>query len=408
MAPSWLVLIVIVVTIAGVAAGRLPRLRMNRATIAFVGATVLVVLGAIPLEAAYASLDLDTLVLLLAMMVLNANLRLSGFFGLVADHLLHRAGTPRRLLMLLMYAAGLLSALFLNDTIVLVFTPLVLEVVLALRRNPLPYLVGLGAAANIGSVGAITGNPQNMLIGTASGIGFATFSAYLMPVALAGLLVAWGVVVLVYRDEFRTPFGQAAPPLRPRVYRPLLRKSMIAAALLVATLLAGVAVPVAATASAALLLVTRRLRPERVFAEIDWSLLVFFAGLFVVTGAVETSGWSRASFDLLLPLAEGGVAALSVASALLSNLISNVPAVLLFRPFVPRFPDPERVWLVLAMATTLAGNLTLLGSVANLIVAETALRHRRVRLTFTEFLKAGVPITLLTLALGVAWLAAVT
>lgn len=407
MAPSWLILLVVVVTIAGVAAGRLPRLRMNRATIALVGATALVVLGGISLEAAYASLDLDTLVLLLAMMVINANLRICGFFGLVAEHLLHRAHTPRRLLLLLMFAAGLLSALFLNDTIVLMLTPLVLEVVLALRRDPVPYLVGLGVAANIGSVGAITGNPQNMVIGVASGIEFVRFSAYLMPVALVGLLAAWGVVVFVYRAEMRGRFDNDAPRLRVRVYRPLLWKSLVAVGVLLAALLAGVAVPLAALSAAALLLVTRRLRPQRVFAEVDGSLLVFFAGLFVVTGAVSTSGWGGALFDLLLPLADGGVAALAAVSALLSNLISNVPAVLLFRPFVPRFPDPEQVWLTLAMATTLAGNLTLLGSVANLIVAETAAR-RHVDLSFTEFLKAGVPVTLVTLALGVAWLALVT
>lgn len=407
MAPPWLILTVIGVTIAGVAAGRLPRLRMNRATIALVGATALVVLGAMSLEEAYASLDLDTLVLLLAMMVINANLRLAGFFGLVAGALLRRAHSPARLLLVVMYSAGLLSALFLNDTIVLLFTPLVLDVVLALKRNPMPYLVGLGAAANIGSVGAITGNPQNMLIGVSSGLSFVRFSAFLMPVALAGLAVAWGVIVLVYRDEFRGRFVHEAPPLPVRVYRPLLRKSLVAAGLLLVALLAGVPVPLAALAAAALLLITRRLRPERVFAEVDGSLLVFFAGLFVVTGALETSGWSQAAFAVARPLAENGIPAFSLVAALLSNLVSNVPAVLLFRPFVPLFANPEQVWLTLAMATTLAGNLTLLGSVANLIVAEVALR-RRVRLTFTEYLKAGIPITILTLALGVAWLMMVT
>lgn len=403
MIASWIALVTITVTLIGIAAGRFPHLRMNRATIALVGATALVTVGAISLEEAYESLDLDTLLLLLAMMVINANLRIAGFFGVVADHFLPRARSPRQLLLLLMASSGILSALFLNDTIVLMFTPLVLEIVLALRRNPIPYLMGLATAANTGSVGAITGNPQNILIGTSSNIPFVVFSAYLMPVAVIGLGLAWGIIILVYRTEFSIPFETAAPTPKTRIYRPLLIKSTVSVLLLVVLLLAGVPVPFAALISASILLITRRLKPERVFREIDWSLLVFFAGLFVVTGAIVTSGWSSSLFSVLLPLAEGGIVPLTGVTVVLSNLISNVPAVLLFRPFVPRLPDPHQVWLVLAMATTLAGNLTLLGSVANLIVAETAHRYR-INLTFTEYLKAGIPVTLITLAAGVVWL----
>jgi len=164
-----------------------------------------------------------------------------------------------------------------------------------------------------------------------------------------------------------------------------------------------VALPLAALLAASLLLVTRRLKPERVFREVDWSLLVFFAALFVVTAALEPLGVTGALFELARPLLAGGVPGLAAAGAVLSNLVSNVPAVLLLRPMVPHLPDPEHAWLVLAMGTTLAGNLTLLGSVANLIVAELA-RGRGVRISFGEYLKAGVPITLLTLAWGVAWL----
>ncbi|QXD16392.1 anion transporter [Rhodocaloribacter litoris] len=407
MPPPWLSLLVIALTFAGIAAGHVPGLRMNRASIALVGAAALLALGLLSLEEAYAVLDLDTLTLLFGMMVLNANLRMAGFFSLVAGRLLHRTRSPRQLLFLLMIAAGLLSALFLNDTIVLIFTPLVAEVTLSLRRNPIPYLMGLALAANIGSVATITGNPQNMLIGVASGLRYTTFSAYLLPVALIGLVLAWIVVVRTYRSEFGQPFEKDAPPATLRYHRPLLRKSLLATGLLLGALLAGVSPPLAALTSAALLLVTRRLKPERVFREIDWSLLVFFAGLFVVTGALETTGWRDRLFTVMLPLAEGGVVPLSLVSATLSNLISNVPAVMLFRPFVPQFPDPTQAWLTLAMATTLAGNLTLLGSVANLIVAETA-RHRGIRLTFTEYLRAGLPTTFLTLGAGMVWLLLVT
>lgn len=400
---TWLALLVIIVTIIGVALGRYPLLRMNRATIALVGATILIAMGAISLEGAYETLDLDTLVLLFAMMIINVNLRLAGFFRLVGDNLIRQARSPGQLLALIIVASGLLSALFLNDTIVLVFTPFVTEITLSLKRNPIPYLMGLATAANIGSTATITGNPQNMLIGISSQIPFMTFTGYLGPLALVGLGLAWFIIVITYRAEFTTSFCAERPHIAPRYYRPLLRKSMLAVALMLVAFVSGVPVPLAALVGASLLLITRRLKPERVFREIDWALLVFFAGLFVVTGAIEAIGLSQQLFRLTQPLAEQSVASLSLVSALLSNLISNVPAVLLFRPVIPQFPNPQQAWLTLAMATTLAGNLTLLGSVANLIVAESAKRWG-ITLSFTEYLRAGLPITIVTLFTGVLWL----
>lgn len=390
-------------TLIGVAVGRYPGLRMNRATIALVGATVLIALGAIPLEKAYQAVDLNTIVLLLAMMILNVNLRLAGFFRLVSSWVIQWARSPRWLLALIVGFAGVLSALFLNDTVVLMFTPLVLDITTLLKRNPLPYLIGLVTAANIGSVATIVGNPQNMLVGMASQIPFLTFTARLAPVAVVGLFIAWGVVVWRYPQEFQhNPIMEQFT--RPaRRYRPLLRKSLFATGLMLIAFAFGAPIPLAALGAAALLLITRRLKPQRVFNELDWSLLVFFAGLFVVTGALETTGFTAQLFAVARPLAVSGVAALAGVSVILSNVVSNVPAVMLVRPLIPSFPDPQRAWLTLALATTLAGNLTLLGSVANLIVAETA-KSRGVHLSFVEYLKAGLPITLLSLAVGVAWL----
>jgi Na+/H+ antiporter NhaD/arsenite permease-like protein len=400
---TWLALALITLTLIGVAVGRYPWLRMNRATIALVGATALTAVSAISLPAAYAAIDLNTIALLFAMMIINVNLRLAGFFYLVGGWVVRWARTPRRLLALILLASGVLSALFLNDTIVLVFTPLVLDITQALGRRPVPYLIGLVVAANIGSTATITGNPQNMLIGLSSGIPFLTFTARLAPVAGAGLLAAWAILVALYRAEFSAGPFPVVVPWRPRRYRPLLRKSLLACGLMLAAFVVGVPIPLAALAAAALLLVTRRLKPARVFTELDWSLLVFFTGLFVVTGAIETAGLSERLFAVARPIAERGVVALTLVSVVASNLVSNVPAVLLFRPLVPHFADPERAWLTLAMATTLAGNLTLLGSVANLIVAETA-RGRGVVLGFGEYLRAGLPICVVTLALGVIWL----
>jgi Na+/H+ antiporter NhaD/arsenite permease-like protein len=395
--------VIVVITLVGVAIGRWPWLKMNRATIALVGATALIALGVIPLEQAFRAVDWNTIVLLFAMMVLNVNLRLAGFFHVVTTKLIRVARTPRRLLALVIAVSGLLSAVFLNDTIALMMTPLVLELALRLRRNPLPYLVALVTAANVGSVAAITGNPQNMLVGIASGISFVRFTAVLAPVAFAGLIVIWLVMVVVYRAEFAPVLLRSDVTLSGDEDRKLLRKAMLATALMLVALVGGAPIPLAALAAAALLLVSRRREPEGVFQEIDWGLLVFFASLFVVTGAIETSGLGGELFAWLRPWADGGPAKLTVVSLVLSNLVSNVPAVMLFRPVVPTLVEPETAWLTLAMATTLAGNLTLLGSVANLIVAEIA-KRRGVQLSFVEYLKAGTPIAILTLLIGVAWL----
>jgi len=400
-------LAVVVVTILGVAVGRYPFLRMNRATIALTGATLLMLLGAISLEQAYAALDLDTLTLLFAMMILNTNLRRAGFFQLVAERVIHHAHTTRQLLALVVVASGALSALFLNDTIVLTFTPLVLDICIALRRRPVPYLIALVTAANIGSVATIIGNPQNMLIGIASAIPFNHFTAYLAPVALGGLAIIWLVLVVTYAGEFAAGQRLEKEPHAAFKTEPaLLRKSMIATGAMLVALVLGMPIPLAALAAAALLLISRRTDPELVFREVDWSLLVFFSGLFIVTHSLETLGVGARMLEAAQRLAESSITALTVVAAVLSNLVSNVPAVLLLRPIVPSFPDPSQTWLTLAMATTLAGNLTLLGSVANLIVAEIAKRHG-VELGFNEYLRSGAAITLLSLAAGVAWLSLV-
>ncbi len=376
---------------------------MNRATIAVVGATALVVARAVPLDRAFEAIDLDTLALLFGMMVLNANLRIAGFFDAVAARMARRATSPRRLLALVVLAAGSLSALFLNDTIVIVFTPLVIEVARAAGLHPVPFLVAVATAANVGSLATIVGNPQNMLIGVASGIPFTRFLGVLAPVAAAGLVVVWATVAVVYRRTLAARPLEGTTLEAPRAHRPLLRKSLAAAAVLLAALLVGAPPSLAAMGAASLLLVTRRLKPDRVFQEIDWALLVFFAALFVVTAAAGATGFTGRVFGPLAGAVGGDTVGFAVAAAVLSNLVSNVPAVMLLAPVVAGLAEPERAWLTLAMATTLAGNLTLLGSVANLIVAESAGR-RGVTLGFVEYLKAGVPITVLSLAAGVLWL----
>ncbi len=392
-------LLIVAATIFGVAVGRWPLLRADRTTITLIGAALLLGIGAMSLEEAYAAIDFDTILLLFSMMVINGSLFLSGFFGVITQRVVQFARGPRSLLALVIGASGVLSALFLNDTIVLMMTPIVLDVTRTLRRNPVPYLIGLAVAANIGSTATITGNPQNIIIGSASKISYLDFAAALTPTALIGLVICWVIVVLIYRDEFRSVALVAPNVLRTRVYRPLLRKAGVVIVLMLIAFLVGVPVPLAAFVAAGALLATRRLRPERVYKTIDWSLLTFFAGLFVVTHALETQGWTAELFTALAPLAQAGMVPFGLVSVILSNLISNVPAVLLLQGLIPAFADQQRAWLTLAATATLAGNLTLLGSVANLIMAELAARWG-VRVTFGAYLKVGLPVTILTVAVS--------
>jgi len=390
--------IIFVLTYLVVALGRVPGLRLDRTGAAVVGAAGMVAFHVLTPEQAYRSVDMATLVLLFGMMVVVGHLRLAGFFRLAGVLVARRARTPRRLLLGLILVSGTLSALFLNDTICLALTPLVLEVAAALGVRATPYLMALATASNIGSVATITGNPQNMLVGAASGIPFALFFRELLPVAAAGLLIDFLVLAFVYRRELGRGFAAPARP-RVKVHAFLLAKSLAAAVLMLGFFFAGANVSIVALTAGAALLLTRRVKPAKVFLEINWNLLVLFAGLFVVVAAARESGLAAMAFEALHARQAHSVAALSVAAAVLSNLVSNVPAVMLFTPLVPELPDPRAAWLSLAMASTLAGNLTLLGSIANLIVAEGA--RRRSPLSFGEYLRAGVPVTVLTLLAGI-------
>lgn len=394
---------IIILSIFGIALGSYPTFRMNRSTIALVGATALILIGALTIDEAFQAIDINTIILLFSMMVLNINLRLSGFFKIITSKIIAFAKTPRQLLALIIFSSGMLSALFLNDTIVIMFTPLILSVVVSLKRNPIPYLVALATSANVGSVATIVGNPQNMIIGIFSKITFTDFALKLTPIALIGLSIIWIVIVLIYKSEFSNEKLSAKIEEDYRVFRPLLIKSSIVLVIMLIAFNLGFPIALSALGGASLLLITRRIKPERVFIELDWSLLVFFSGLFIITHTLNEYFISK-YFQINQSLISGNmIFDLSILSALLSNLVSNVPAVLLISPALLKLNNAENLWLALAMSSTFAGNLTLLGSVANLIVAESA-KRQGIKLEFFEYLKAGIPITILTLILGIFWL----
>jgi Na+/H+ antiporter NhaD/arsenite permease-like protein len=332
-------------------------------------------------------------------MIVVANLRLSGFFAVVSAWVVEHAHRPLLLLGGIVAVSGVLSAFFVNDTMCIVLTPLVLEVTRRLRRNPIPYLLAVAMASNVGSVATITGNPQNMMIGSFSGIPYRTFAGALAPVAAVGLVLTAAVIAIVYRGEFRQENVLRLDHKPVRVHRPLLWKSGIASAGMIAGFFAGLPVPKVALIAGAMLLVTRRIKPERIYHEIDWRLLAMFAGLFVVTAGMEKTPFAEDVFAYAGRFGLDRTAPMSIFTALLSNVVSNVPAVLVFKPFVAKLADPAHAWLTLAMSSTLAGNLTVVGSVANLIVIERA--RREVEISFWEYAKAGVPLTAATLAFGI-------
>jgi len=356
--------------------------------------------GVLTLEQAQHAIDLDTITLLLGMMIVVANLRLSGFFRAVTGWTVTRARHPVLLLASIVLVSGSLSAFLVNDAICLVLTPLVLEVVQRLRRNPVPYLLATAMASNAGSVATITGNPQNMIIGTLSGIGYARFAAALAPVAAIGLALTVVLIAALWPREFWTRERLFATPPPVRTHRFVAVKTLLVAAGLVAAFFLGVPPAKAALVGGALLLLTRAVKPEKIYAQIDWTLLLMFAGLFVVVAGLERTVLTPGALAAVARWHLERAGPLAAVTAALSNLVSNVPAVLVLKPFVARLADPARAWLVVAMASTLAGNLTILGSVANLIVVQRA-RAAGVAIGFWDYFRAGAPLTVLTIVAGV-------
>lgn len=401
---SWITLAIVVITFIGIAVGRYPIIKSNRTTIALIGVALLVCTRQVAFDQIPSYVNFDTVALLFSMMIINANLKLSGFFELVGGWMTGLTRSPRVFLAIEIVLAGVLSALFLNDTICIMFAPFILQLMDSLKRNPLPYLIALAVASNVGSTATLTGNPQNMIVGVASGITYLDFTLALAPVALLGMAVTWLVIYRMYPHEFvhETPF--ALPEKTDlQVNRPLLMKTLGVSLALLIAFLAGAPIAMAAFVAACFLLITRRHQPHVVFSEIDWNLLVFFAALFVVSGSLETSGVTRDLIHLESLSQAANIWNLSGVTVLLSNLISNVPAVMLLKPVAAGMADARIGWLTIAAASTLAGNLTLLGSVANLIVAETASRWR-VEISFWEYTRAGAIITVVTTLMAAVWL----
>ncbi len=396
----------------GMIFGGLPFLQLDRTGIALLGAIILVASQVISVEEAYRSLHSPTLILLFSFMVISAQLRLGGFYTWVARRIGSLKAHPPILLGAIIVVAAYLSAVFSNDVVCLAMAPVIIEICLARKLNSLPFLIGLACAANIGSAATLIGNPQNMLIGQTLKL---SFGRYLLlasvPVALSLILTWCLIVAMKYRQGWIS--GDSASPLandkHDREQTPLdlwqtAKGLTVATILFSAFLYAPWPRELMALAGAGLLLCSRRLHSRHMLGLVDWQLLILFMGLFVVNHAMQQTGLpaqfvetlASSGFDLRAP------GPLFITSFALSNIVSNVPAVMLLLPTTVGEHAP-----LLALSSTLAGNFLIVGSIANIIVVNESER-KGVTISWRDHAALGVPVTLATLVITGAYLSLVT
>lgn len=377
-------------------------LPLNRPAAAVLGSVLMVAFGVLTPEQAYRAVDYDTLVLLLGMMILAAYLSLAGFFEFAADWILRRAQSPQALLVYLVFTSGILSALLVNDVVCLMLTPLVVAVMLRGKLPLVPYLLALAMSANVGSVATLVGNPQNMIIGHLSGMAFLRFSALMIPIALVCLLIQYTVLRIGFRRVLRATVIQRPETAPPALDKRLLVLTVGVLAAVFIGFMAGLNLSWTAMGGGALLMVLARRDTHPVLKLVDWHLLVFFAALFIVVAGLGGTGLPDQIYQRVSGLFGTSVRSqawnLAWFSEAGSNIFSNVPFVLVAGKWVNNFSNPELMWKIMALATTFAGNLTIVGSVANIIVVESARGHAE--LGFWDYARYGVPVTLLTSTVG--------
>jgi Na+/H+ antiporter NhaD/arsenite permease-like protein len=403
------IVIVFVATYLGIASRRMRLLPVGRPAVAMLGALGMVLIGALTPEESYAAIDHDTILLLFGMMLLAAYLEDVGLIGWLGDRVARRCGTALSLLVAVSLLSGALSAVLLNDSVCLFLTPVVLSLCARFGLPFGPFLIAVATSANIGSAATLVGNPQNMVIGSVSRMPFIDFAAAAGPLAVVGLAINTGLLLLYYRGPLagRTLGGAPAAEARRMARGPMRWAALAVLAGVVGGFLAGFHLGYTVLAGVAVLMIVAREDPRKVFARVDWTLLVFFCGLFVVVAGFEKTGLVGRAWEACAPalVPDGALGYGAVTGFLVggSNLVSNVPMTLIAAPFVPALGIGDAGYVLLAFVTTIAGNLTLLGSVANIIVAEMA--RSEYDLGYVEYLKFGAVSTALVLAAGVSLLA---
>jgi Na+/H+ antiporter NhaD/arsenite permease-like protein len=395
------VLIIFTIVYLGMFLGEIPGLALDRTGIALLGAIAFLATGHISAQDAWNAIDVGTMALLLGLMVVSAQFRLGGFYSCITYRLARLQYRPQTLLILLIFFAGILSAVLVNDIVCLAMAPVLIEGCAQRSYNPVPYLLGLACASNIGSAATLIGNPQNMLIGQSLHM---SFSGYLLEAAIpvvAGLLISWLVICKSYRHDWRRVTPVQKITSTNINYWQTSKGCIVLCCAIAAFLFLPLPRDIIALTAAALLLTSRRMASRQMLGLVDWQLLVLFAALFIVNKVLETSGVLKFFMDYL---AAWGIQAdrpewLFSLSVVLSNLVSNVPAVMLLLPAATH----PLAGTIMAIASTFGGNLIIIGSIANIIVIEQA-RGLQVKISWLDHARVGVPVTMLSLAFAAVWL----
>lgn len=399
-------LIIFIVTYIGIIADKLPLLRLNRKSIAFVGSIMMIVFGVISFEDAIKSIDFDTITLLLGMMIIISTLRLEGFFAFISQTTMTKAKTTNLLLFSIVFITGFASAFLVNDVVVLLFTPIIIQFCRKANLNPLPFLLAEIFSSNAGSLMSITGNPQNMIIGIASQISYGKFMLIMAPIAILSMLIIIFVIKKSNADIFQNNTLIAIPKDTSTYDFKTMRNSLIIFCLVVVAFflskIINLSIPLIALVGASLVLIFTKQDGKQILAGVDWSLLLFFASLFIIVAAIRQSGVLDIVFEISLQQNTLSILVIFLLSLILSQLVSNVPYVVLVLPIFA-LAKSDILWLSLAASSTLAGNLTIIGAMANLIVIEQA-QKENVRITPKKFYRSSILITTATYILAIAFL----
>jgi Na+/H+ antiporter NhaD/arsenite permease-like protein len=398
--------IIFVVTYTGVALGRIPGLMLDRTGIALTGAIAMIISGVIPMEQAAESVDIPTILLLYSLMIISAQLRLGGFYTWVVIKCTALLGYPKTFLFFLMVLSATLSAVLANDIICLAFTPVLAATLLSSGVNPVPFLLGLAMASNIGSAATIIGNPQNMLLGQTGHLDFSDFIAWCAPPSVLALLAAYFIIFRIYRSRLLA--GKPADIKTVKITWPEFNawqsfKGLAAAFILMILFFSPIAREYSAMGVAGILLCSRKMRSRNILELIDWHLITLFGALFVIIQAIECVNIPAAIIEFLsnYSIDPKNPFILTGISAAMSNIVSNVPAVILLIEFLDK-SDPVS-WYILALSSTFAGNLLIIGSIANLIVVEQA-KNFGINIGFWEHARTGIPVALISLGIVCGWI----
>lgn len=398
-------LIIFVITYIGIIFTRLPKVNIDRPSAAFIGAVAMLAFSVVSFEEAVSFIDFNTIFLLLGMMIVVAALKFDGFFNLITEKTLQFANSRLKLLIGVVFVTGIASAFLVNDAVVLIFTPIIISICSRVKINPLPYLIAEILSSNIGSVMTITGNPQNMLIGLNSGISYVDFILRLFPISFIGMILCVVVVRFIYRKEFKDKGLLTYIPENnysvKNMYSSIIVFALVVLAFFFGKLL-GMSIAVIALAGASLIILFGKHKPEKLIKDVDWVLLLFFASLFIVVGAVQKVGILDSILEIDLQENLSGLISIHSVSLVMSQILSNVPYTVLMLPLM-NVVDSETLWLALASASTLAGNATIIGAMANIIVIESA-SNFGIKIGFWEFFKSGIIITILTFIVSVSLL----